>query len=355
MPVLTVQYLGSGRIRALYDAFPKHGHSHKEYALTAGWLDVSDSQFDNYTPPAGADKGYDRASDPDIAELFSFFTGDAVIIDEDNKVAASSDFVVTEENVWHLQAEDPGDVRLFATIPLSYGQSIVRAVSTDNTDELTITSTNGVVSINPAAWAQYGETANSAYAVSSVSGRKYTLTPVISGISAGTGADVSVGSDGVAVISLETSANAKKYPDQVNLNNATHVTDGDIMYYSLPENRAASIIGVIPVGKLSSASSYKAYVFVEPAGMQLNASYPALSFKLTLHSEGSASGVALSGATSLSGTFSTFSSKQGYKYNFQETTGLAVTSNGILYLKISIGSSSGNKNLYGFGVVITAV
>ena len=349
-------YTYEGRAIILENKAWGPNHIHKTFMMISGWLTVGNTQFTNMIKPAGAVYGYNIAGDYNLKSLFSIFPG-AVKLSADGSILYANSVVVNDDNIWWVGAGNPNskvNVECYSMIPFSYGEPIVRGARTDYPAELLISAVQGMLTINPVPWSLRTQEA-SGFAVSGVLGREYDRTPVISGLTSGTGAQVDVDPvTGAAVVSLERQVEALLDSELVDLSNAVQVASDPYILFSLPANRISYITGKNPIPKLGTDATFKAAAFMIAKGVTGGGTFPALTATLTFVPSPKTAPVNLAAATVVNTSFATFASSQGYLYYKETPAGdrITITTEGTLYVKIAAASGAYDKDIFRFGIII---
>lgn len=359
-PVPVLYYRGLNRITMAVGAPPEHNHIHKNYILVESWLDISNPIFDDMEKPVGAFRGYHKAADAYVDELFMSYPGDFTMTIDG---VVSNDFVANNDNVWYMQDADPsslGALNMYTTVPYNYGQPIVRAIETTG-DDLSIQGVNGVVTINLNPWLPQTPTF-SGTAVSYLDGRTVGITPVVTAIYAqGTGITVHPPTaSGEVVIAVGESGLGNLYADVVNLDNAMQVSDGPFILLTFPVDRDSSMIGKIPCPQLDVPSGYHYEIkaFVERRGLGTSGSpisFPTIEVDLTYLLDAADGAVDIGAAATLSTTIEAEDTIQTEKYYTLAEDALSVTKPGTVYVSLSMDAGALNKSLFDFGVNIELI
>ena len=365
-------YLGGDRCLILdRSTWLAHSHIHRTFTMAAGWAVVADAQFDDMTKPAGATYGYQIASDTDLTELFTVVPGMIKVTGSNvavpgGTILATTQVVINSDNVWWVEAAtNPATVYteyiMYASVPVSYGEPIVRGAKSNYPLELAVSASQGMLTIDPVAWA-LGTATASGTALKSVSGKTYNTTPVISSLANAGGAAISVNlTTGAATIGLDSSFEAMIDADIVNLDNAVQSVDSPFAYFTLPANRTAEIIGRVPIPKYDTGTLVAA-AFAEVRGINgatvlTPINFPALTVTMTFVPSPDPTPIALGSLVPLVTSFALFSSVQDTLY-YSETPDpaghIAVSSEGMLYIKISIAAGSYDKDIFRFGAILYA-
>ncbi len=338
-------------------------HTHKSLEMVAGWLDITDPSFDGMEIPGTAVKGYDISSDPGLQELFSIYHGEAVVFN-DGILLDTASVVVNDDNVWWMRADVPqGVFRLYAYMPFVRGEPLLRTASSDTTSELVVAADNGHLKVNAVPWTVSPAASPVPVAVSSITGKVLVTTPVVTSVTAGAGAQVTLTSQGKAVVSLDTSMEALVDGDLVDLNNALQYSDDPFIFFNFPAGRESSILYRVRIPKLGTNSSYIASAWAVRKGMTGGTvpspvKYPSIAVVMTFVPHPGALYTDLGTLAAVSTSLQEFDSVQGRLYFHETPSGLgriAVASEGTLYIKLSAASSSGEKVVSRFGAKIYAV
>ena len=359
--VPAIFYTYEGRAIILENKAWGPNHIHKTFMMAQEWLVVSDPEFADMVVPAGAIYGYDIGSDYNLKSLFSIFPG-AVKLSADGMILYADSVVVNDDNIWWVGAGDPNAVvnmECYSMIPFSYGEPILRGAKTDFPLELTISALQGMLTINPVPWSS-GGIAPSGVAVSSVNGKIYTLTPVISALKAGPGALVNVNLlTGNAVVSLDRMVEALIDAEIVDLSNAVQVADDPYILFSLPADRVSYLLGRNAIPKLGTDVTFAAAAFMMAKGIQGGTvgspiNFPALSVTLTFVPSPKAGAVPLASAIVQNTAFATFPSVQDTLYYAETPAGdrIPVTGEGTLSVRIDGAADAYDKDLLRFGILI---
>lgn len=363
-PIPALFHRGSGECLLMVGAPPEHSHIHKYHELAESWYDVSDPRFDGMEKPVGAIWGYDKANDDDVNELFMTYPGDFTVT-----VAGVVDvnYQTTTDNVWYTQAAQPqpyNHIVIYTSVPYNYGQPIVRAMRTDTLDELSIQGDNGVVTVNMRDRIM-ADAGLSGIALSAVSGRTFERTKNVSTVrTQGDGIrSVTNETTGEVVLTASLTNHAKLRAELINFNNAMQVTDGPFVYLAFPTDRTSEMTGVIPCPSLTPLSGfhYELKVFADARGMlggtpSSPVTFPSLSVTVDyLMDPDAGSPVDMTSAPTLSTTLPATPTDQTMVYRLESPDVMSVNHEGIAYVTLSATSSSGNKNLTGFGIMIEIV
>jgi len=364
-------YLGGDRCLVLdRSTWLAHSHTHRVFTMSAGWAPVADAQFDLMTKPSGATYGYKIASDANLTELFTVIPGMIKVTGSNvavpgGTILTTTQIVVNSDNVWWVEAAtDPAVVYdeyiLYASIPVSYGEPIIRGAKSDYPDELDVSAEQGMLTVNPVPWTG-GATGPSGTAIKSVSGKTYNTTPVISSLADAGGLTISVNLlTGAATIGRDDTFEALIDADIVNLDNAVQSLDSPFVYFTMPANRAAEIVGRVPVPKFSA--SLVAAAFAEVRGINgatllVPITFPSITVTMTFVPSPEVTPVALGSLVPLVTSFSSFSSVQDTLYYLEtpDPAGrIAVSSEGMLYVRLSIAAGSYDKDIFRFGAILYA-
>ena len=355
VPVLT--YEGSNKIVLNLAAVPTPNHIHKALDLAESWLLITDPAFDDMDIPGTAVMGYDIASDADLTEMFATYHGEMSVFN-DGLLMGTDSIVINGSNIWWMRVDVPqGVFKAFAYMPFLNGEPVLRSASSDTPAELTLSATNGNLKVNAVAWTTAAAEVVTPSAITDITGKVITKTPVITSIKAGNGADVSVTSLGKAVVSLDTTMEALIDAELVDLNNALQFTDDPYILFNFPASRVSSILGRVPVTKLSADNTYSMAVWAMVKGMVGGTigspvTFPSLTVAMTFVPSPAAAAIDLGTVTTITTSLPDLDTAQGYIYYNETPSGLGritVTSEGTLYIKLSAVSASGDKVMFRFG------
>ena len=358
-------YVGQDRCVALEHKAWWPNHIHKNFELEESWYtaDPPDPRFEGMTIPAGALFGYDIASDTELSSLFSIVPG-AVTVIGDGTILGTDKVVVNDDNIWWMDnASLPTAYELwvYAAIPYSYGEPILRGAQTNKPEELTVTAEQGMLTIDPADWAQEGATANSRTCISGIAGRKYTKSEQISQVLEGPGVTVTVDSEGKATVSASQQVEALIDADLTNLDNAVESSDGSFVYFTLPADRDASFTGVCAIPKFDGTATIHAAAFAVRRGIfgatvGSPITFPELTVDMTFVPTAKGEPyVDISSpstlATSLAGE-STVQERLYYQESPEVGGRIEVESEGQLFVKISIAAGNYDKDIFRYGIIL---
>lgn len=355
-PVPVGIYSGDGKflIGTPYHNYPNH--LHRTFELDAGFQDTF--LFDDtYIVPEGVVEGYKLEDDSDFQSVFSGFQPSAVLI-QDGTHMPRDQYVFNQSNLWLKISSSGHTYSVALQLPVNYGDPIVRAIQSSNTDQLSIQALDGLVVMALADWETDG-TDITGQAVSEVSGRKYKTTPVITGISTGPGASASVNGQGEAVISFDEYLHNLYDLSLVNMNSALYTVINDIPYIQFPKNRIASVEGLCKIPKFSAASATaKLAIWVKGISGAAEGSeiaIPQLAVEYTpVGKPSDGSPVDLSGLTTTGSNIPAMDSVQEKLYYAEAGDGAEVFSDTLLRVRLSLTSSSShNININRIGCIIT--
>lgn len=397
LKVPAVTYLGDGSfIFKASDVFQPN-HLHRSALLAENWLDASDPAFDGMAAPEGAVTGYDIDSDPEFREWFAAYPGELTVV-VDGLVQAPGVFRTTESNLWYvgemsresssssegyesdstsstsdssasasssseMGADWPSgaeSVVAYAYSPLIAGEPVLRTAGTDTPCELGVEAVNGKLVINAMPWSSVDAPADGK-AVTGVVGKTLRRAPAVSGITSSGGLKVVAVGNGVYDVSAGDVVESTLDAELVNLDNVIELTDDPYFYYNFPKDRNASIMGRISMPSLSPANTYKAAVWVYRRGVigataGAPVDFPAISVEMThLASPRGTSSVVIPVTTGLTTTLPVQSASVEadlYYAETPETDRLEVSSEGTLYIKLSMGSDAYDKYITRFGALI---
>lgn len=277
-PVLT--YMGQGQfsLNMFYMAHDNHWHG----SITLGnhWTAWTAEDTNPNKPatrprvPADSDTGtvqtgawmwYDTSEDLDalgIGDLSQRTTAvfmNGLLQISDNILSAG--FYIDYGKLWYKGNTAPGgNIVLFNHFPFAYGSPVIRDVESTN-DALTLYKRNGLVQMTMNDFV-VGSTVRNPYAMSAITGRTITRTPVITGLAAGPGTDIQVASNGIATISNKSAIGYPMDAYNVNVNGATVTSDGIWTYFMFPKGRAgASLIINMPITGIGSDTVVKVSVW----------------------------------------------------------------------------------------------
>jgi hypothetical protein len=355
VPVLT--YEGSNRLVLNLTAVPTPNHIHKSLDLEKGWLLITDPAFTGMDIPGTAVRGYDIASDPDLTELFATYHGEIAVIN-DGTLLNTDSVVVNGSNIWWMRVDVPqGWFKAYAYLPYLNGEPVLRSASSDTPAELTISAANGHLKANAVPWTTATAQVTTPSAITDITGKVITRTPVITSVTSGIGANVSITSQGKAVVSLDTSMESLIDAQLVDLNNALQFTDDPYILFNFPANRVSSILGKVNVPKMNTGNTYSMSVWAMVKGMTggtvpTPVTFPSLTVSMIFVPNPGTGTTDLGTLVPVVTSLPDIASVQGNVYFRETPSGLGritVTSEGTLYIKLSAVSAAGDKVMLRFG------
>ena len=235
-PLIT--YWGNGVFSLGLFYMAHDNHYHESVVLDKGWKDVEDGDFRYMDIPAGYRYGYNIMADDTLRAMGSLAEDNVSIFV--NGVLSTGEFEVTSENIWTNTPYGAGaNIVLFTFFPFVYNSPVVRGV-VSGSDNITVTSTNGIVTISAGGYVS-GDTAPSGTAVSGISGKYINKTPVVSGISGIGGITAVINSSGQAVISSADILNCPVPAMEFNMNGTKRVSDNLFTYIVFPRGVQSSV------------------------------------------------------------------------------------------------------------------
>lgn len=254
-PVLL--YLGEGRMTFSLFHQPVTSHQHRSLTLSGSW--IAAAEITDHEVPSGGTFRYDGENDAQFSALGGLLPGSTVIF-EDGVMA--DDFIVLPDAIWYTGEIAPaGTVVVVNHFPSAFESPALRGI-VSAADRIILNNRNGVVTIRMDALIT-GAPAYSRYAVSGMTSRTASMTPVVSHIVGSNGISVSIDSRGVALVGLSGYVSNLLDADRVNLNGVAQVTQGIYTVYQFPAGRAASAVMSKPVSGISEEVSLGAATWFE--------------------------------------------------------------------------------------------
>jgi hypothetical protein len=236
-------------------------HIHKTVDLSAGWLPVSDYRFDGMAAPTEAILGYELWDDAEATELFAAYPG-RLTLTADGLVLDGGSAVNNAFNIWWTGlGAPPARVRACSHSPLTFGEPVLRAAKTDTPDVLTLSGSNGVLTVNHNPWIHETDVPTGR-AVQSIRGSKLVTTPCVTSVVAGPGASVVTGGDGKVTIAMETYNGLPLDADAFNLDNCIEQTSDGMLAIRFPAGRTSSVTGRVVLPRIPLTSQFTANVWV---------------------------------------------------------------------------------------------
>jgi len=358
---LCLQGIGNSKLMMLERRVTWANHTHQVFSMTESWLVSPETEpaFEGMAIPAGAVYGYDIASDVQLHEIFQIIP-EAVRVFADGQLLTGNEIAVTVDNIWWMLASPvPTEFVNFTVtviIPFSFGEPIIRSAYTNTPDDLELQAVQGRLSVDQKPWIS-GSSAPAARAVSQISGRTKSFTPVVSQLAGAGGLVVTTDSEGRAVVSDERGLEVLVEPQIVNLNNAIEATDGIYTYYAFPATRTCTMIGRIALPRFDSTITVEAQLIAEVEGLQVGA-FPDLFGEVIVLP--AADGVTPVPMPVAWGSPLTLAGKAIAANNMDllstvEADWVPVTSEGLVYLRLTAAVSAVDLNIMRFGIKLKQV
>jgi len=396
-------------------------HMHRSLQLRGSWLAAMATEFDDMDKPAWATMGYDIAGDPDFAEWFAAYPGELTVV-ADGLVQRPGLYMTGLDNLWYMgtyagssssssstgstsstsgnsssssstsvnsssssspsssspsssstsdgySSSSEGDYPNGATIvvysysPMIAGEPVMRALDTDTPCELAISSLNGVANVSMVPL-ESDITVPTGYSVVNMIDRHLKLAPVVSSITSSGGLTIVKGANGLYTISTGDSIEGLLDAELVNMNNTVEVTDDPYFYYNFPANRAAALLGKVPVPRLNSVNTYAVAAWVYRRGVigataGSPVTFPAITAEITyVGSPRHSSPAAIPAAPGVATTIAAQAGSVQTNLYYGETPAadrLTVGPEGTVYVKLSMPQDTYNKYITRFGIIIYLV
>lgn len=343
---------------------PTNYHKHTYIHLT-GWEKVTDK--DVTLAPEGFSPvwKYVGGTPEELARALYILSnfGTTYVFVKDGRITLDGVFAVTDNTIL-CNTYAVGDVYLFANLPCVADQPVVRAIKSSN-PRLSVTSDQGVVTIDMDGYTVDDTLENSATAVSNIK-NDGTLqkTPVVSNIVT----DNTITAQRMAngVISLSTYGTTRTvYPDMVSLDLALTTVVNNRILYVLPAGISSGVLGRISLPAPPPGLEYEITPFIEPIGV--DGEYP-FNAEISVEwvSEGTSEGSDITYTPKA--TTSIAVSVQNNKVYFTKASGALIhtmqhvepgdtlTPGGTVFIKIETSSLySRSQYFLGFGVIVRTI
>lgn len=248
-PVLT--YYGNGGISLNIFYMAHDNHFHASQVLDGQWIEVAGSTVSDLAP-ANARYYYAGVFDYGIGAVGDttalFYNGELQDTWSENTA-----FKIVNNIIWYCDAglnPSAGKVVIFNHYPFAYDTAVVRSVTSVD-DAITVTNTNGMVSIKGNDFV-VGPVAKSSYAVSAISGKELSFTPIITDMVAGPGMTLSKALDGSVYLSAADRIGSLMDAYSINHNGTTLISNGTLQYITFPAGRISSFVMIMPVTDINT-------------------------------------------------------------------------------------------------------
>lgn len=255
---------------------------------------------------------------------------------------------------------------IYANLPFNTEQPVVRAVSTTG-PRLHASAVNGHVNITLDANAQPPEQVVSGTAVAELlPDGGHTTTPVVSSLSVDGNGSLTINpATGAYALSVGYGVNHALSPDIISLDGTSVTYNGGQLLYVFPLGRASRLTGSFSIAAPPAASQWRLYPYVEGAGIAgaftetftitpLFSPLPALpAIEDGDESEGDGDESAeVAVATASTPSDITLSVSSGQRKAKRTSTGITVSSAGLLYVTVAADPSVSCR-LLRFGAIVT--
>ena len=341
-PVLS--YYGGGKFSMSIFYMAHDNHYHASQLLSDSWTPVAGSTA--YTipgttttipVPTNAKYLYTGAYDYGVGAIGDttalFYNGE---LQDTISGSTVSDFVIESNNIWFRGVGAPdGNITIFNHYPFAYDTAVVRSVTSTN-DAITVENTNGLITLTGNDFVS-GPVVRGSYAISSISGKELTFTPIVTDVAAGPGIVVTKALDGSAYVSATPIVGGLLDAYSINHNGTTLISNGLLQYITFPAGRVSQFVMVLPVNNITAACNM--YVWGMLAGAQMG------SFAVTAKfiPDPTTTAVSSTGQTEYEGTlrFYTPANANASTLTYGEVLidGCTVTGNGLLVASVSMGTA----------------
>lgn len=327
-------YEGEGKLVMGLQYMAHDNHFHGSLALPGSkWTSYANRPA-GVTRPAGANWIYMDDTTQGFINLGQLSDRTTAVF-HNGLLQTDSTFLVDQGYLWCLETDKPADksVVIFNSYPFAYGSPVLRGVESGN-DALTISNRNGNVLITQNDFT-IGGTAQTPLAVSGISGKTLSLTPVVTGVQAGPGVVVSTSELGVVTIASALTVGTPLDAYSINHNGTTVTSDGTFLYLTFPAGRVSEMVISMNVTGIAEGMQLSAKVWGCCAGV----ADTFLTSAFWLPTPSASSPVTIpSSATDLGNM--TFTGAASGKLSYGESqNSLTVEGNGQLVAKVRIQSS----------------
>jgi len=276
MMVRVLQVLDGGIIRVFSPSHEPISHTHRSYRLqTEDWQLAA--SFDAAGVPDGATYGYDLTSAEAISQQVSDAlvptTGDASFVwlyefEEGSSSSAEvsdlgglhvneTDINLDSNGVWWFDPAAPeADIDMTVVTADARGLSLISAIQSLSPEAVTITSSNGIVSVQYLEYVEVADVAGSVV-VKQLANHQQHRGSVVEKVVAGRNVSI-VPSDGQGTVTLEFLRDNDEHIEATlqNLNNAITSVEDPHIFTMFPNNRTSSASCRVTLPNLSGAIYY---------------------------------------------------------------------------------------------------
>lgn len=257
-----LSYYGDGKLNLNMFYMAHDNHFHSSAVLTGTWLPVTAMEDTSITIPTGATFFYNGVGDPNLADVGELSDETTLVVHNGVIITPGTSFVISQGYLWSKELLIPasGEVTIFNHFPYAYNSPVVRSVTSAPGSSVTIKNKNGRVTIKPSDFIS-GAVANSALAVSAISGNRILYTPVVTGLGAGPGIQLSRATDGSVTVAASNLVGNPIDAYNVNHNGTLISSDGLFQYFTFPSGRSSELVMSLPVQDVAAGAEMQATVW----------------------------------------------------------------------------------------------
>jgi len=281
MAAMALIYDGLGNILLPAINYDHSTHDHKKYLLlTTQWLSANATNFPEISIPSGATFGYDiSVASDEIKAAFNLYPGTASFsLYDSGTLLKDVEIFVNADTVWITTSIPTENISMYLSVPNSHGPNIVRSITTNTSDYLDISMSNGVVTINNKETGIDPDVDTGYMVVKDLVSNRVKKGLVVSKIVPGDGININ-SSDTLGHGEIEI--NLTEFTDRlidasiINLNNAIELSSNGKVFTAFPGNRESTMVGVVNLPKWGIGTRrLKMFIWVKGAEGVANAPIP---------------------------------------------------------------------------------